>query len=106
MLPVYFDSTGKLKIDKYLNIVSQKSHFIEIAHHFYFDLKALKEHKLRAKMVDEILEVLNDRSPFSRQLVTELKKRGVGIMLPTKIAGNQTMFKTKEEKGSYTLLKY
>ena len=104
LLPIYLSRQGIPLTNSYLNIVGQKSFFIEHGHHFYFNSELWKEHLIREKIVKKILGSLNQGLPLSREVIAQLKVRNMGIMVPTKLSKYFPVSLLRKTFGSYELL--
>ena len=104
LLPIYLNRHGIPLTNSYLNIVGQKSFFIELGHHFYFNSELWNEHLIREKIVKKILGSINQGRPLSREVLAQLKVRSMGIMIPSKLTQYYPVSLKRKTFGSYELL--
>jgi hypothetical protein len=106
MLPFYRTTDGKLKRSPFLNIFAEKPLFQGDAHHFYFNGKLNKEHKLRTKATNEIFSSIENNRPLSEWTRNLLQSRGVTIVVPNTDSAILTGWVERTEIGSFHMLRY
>lgn len=107
LLPIFKSQrSGKYENSSALNMLAQKSQFVELGHHFYFNHPMLIEHRIREATRDEVLMALDEGRDINPKAIKVLRSRNAVILVPQVVSSLFQGSANQEPLGEFTLIEY
>ena len=107
LLPIFkSQSTGKYMTGSALNMVAEKSQFVELGHHFYFNYPMLLEHRIREATRDGVFLALDEGRDINPQDVKVLRSLNAVVLVPQVVSSHFQGWTKQEHLGEITLIQY
>jgi hypothetical protein len=107
LLPIFKSQrSGKYETSSALNVLAEKSQFVELGHHFYFNYPLLLEHRVRQATKADVLMALDEGRDINPQDVKVLRSRNAVVLVPQVVSSHFQGWAKQEHLGEFTLIQY